>query len=170
MAEFRVEHPFNCSEDTFWSKVMFEEDYNHRLYRERLKFHTWREIRREDTGDEIQRVIEAVPPIGDLPGPLKSLIGDNVSYQERGVFNRKTKQYHVEVIPSVLPDKVSVRIDMTTVPDGPDRCRRIAKGTITAKIFGVGGMLEKRMIADLEKSYAKSAEFTNLYVTEKGLR
>ena len=39
-----------------------------------------------------------------------------------------------------------------------------------AKIFGVGGLLEKKMIADLEKSYAKSADFTNAFVAEKGIR
>ena len=43
-------------------------------------------------------------------------------------------------------------------------------GSVSAKIFGVGGLLEKKMIADLEKSYEKSATFTNAFVAEKGIR
>ena len=38
-----------------------------------------------------------------------------------------------------------------------------------AKIFGVGGLLEKKLLGDLERSYEKSAAFTNAFVSEKGL-
>jgi hypothetical protein len=64
---------------------------------------------------------------------------------------------------------VSVKVEMTTKPDGENRCRRRARAEVVAKIFGVGGILEKRLLADLEKSYQKSADFTNRYIAEKSL-
>ena len=48
-------------------------------------------------------------------------------------------------------------------------CLRVAEASVTAKIFGVGGMLEKKMLADMEKSYVKSAAFTNQWLAEKNL-
>jgi len=170
MPDFRVEHTFNCSEESFWTKVFFDDDYNRRLFLERLKFSVWREVSREERGTEIHRVIEAAPPVGDLPGALKAVVGEGVGYKERGVFDRAARRYTVDVEPNRLADKIQVRLEMTTAADGPERCRRTVRGTITAKIFGIGGMLEKKMIADMEKSYAKSAEFTNAYVAEKGIR
>jgi hypothetical protein len=169
MAELRVEHVFNCSEETFWTKVFFDDEYNRRLFRETLKFPVWRVLKSDDRGDEVQRTIEASPPIGDLPGPLKAVIGDNAGYEERGVFNKKTKRYQVQVVPNRMADKVSVSVEMWTESLGDARCKRFARATATAKIFGVGGLLEKKLLGDLERSYEKSATFTNTYVVEKGL-
>lgn len=169
MAEIRVEHVFECSEETFWTKVFFDDDYNRRLFQEQLRFPTWRVKKSEEQGDEVRRTIEASPPVGDLPGPLKAVVGDNAGYEERGVFNKKTRRYQVQVVPNRMADKISVNVEMWTEPLGDKRCKRFAKATATAKIFGVGGMLEKKLLADLERSYEKSAAFTNTYVAEKGL-
>ncbi len=169
MAEIRVEHGFNCSEETFWTKVFFDDEYNRRLFKEILKFPVWRVLKSEERGDEVHRTIEASPPIGDLPGALKAIVGDNAGYEERGVFNKKTRRYRVQVVPNRMSDKISVVVEMWTEPAGDNQCKRFAKATATAKIFGVGGMLEKKMLSDLERSYEKSASFTNTFVAEKGL-
>ena len=169
MADFRVAHVFDCSEETYWGQLFFDAEYNRRLFLEKLRFPTWRVIHQEEKGDEVRRTIEAVPPVGDLPAALKSVIGEGAGYEERGTFERATRRYRIEVVPNRLSDKITVKLSMSTEPSGEGRCRRIVEGTVTAKIFGVGGLLERKMIADLEKSYAKSAEFTNDFVREKGL-
>lgn len=170
MPDLHVEHTFNCSEETFWSKIFFDEDYNRRLFNERLKFSLWREVKREDRNGQVHRVVEAAPPIGDLPAALKTVVGEGIKYEERGVYEPAARRYTVDVVPSRLADKIQVKVQITTQADGPERCRRIVHGSVSAKIFGVGGLLEKKLIADMEKSYAKSAEFTNAYIAEKGLR
>src|ERR1700761_8929184 len=81
MAELRVEHVFECSEETFWTKVFFDDDYNRRLFQDLLKFPLWRVAKTEDTGTEVRRTIEASPPIGDLPGPLKAVVGESAGYE-----------------------------------------------------------------------------------------
>jgi len=40
---------------------------------------------------------------------------------------------------------------------------------VTAKMFGIGGMIEGRILADIKQSYDKAAEFTNRWIREKGL-
>ena len=169
MAEMRAEHVYNCSEETFWTKVFFDDEYNRRFFLEILKFPVWRVAKTEERGDEVLRTIEASPPIGDLPGPLKAVIGDNAGYEERGVFNKATRRYKVQVVPNRMADKISVAVEMWTEPMGDAKCKRFARATATAKIFGIGGMLEKKLLSDLERSYEKSASFTNTYVAEKAL-
>jgi len=169
MADARIEHIFNCSSETFWNKVFFDEEYNRRLFKDELRFPSWREVKREDRGNELYRVVEVVPHVGELPGPLKAVVGDGIGYEEHGTFDKQKQRYRVEVKPNKLADKVFVRIEMFTEPAGEKQCRRVVTVSVTAKIFGVGGMIEKRMLSDLEKSYGKGAKFTNAFLAEKGL-
>ena len=132
MAEIRVEHSFKCSEETFWTKVFFDDEYNRRLFQEILKFPVWRVAKSEERGDEVHRTIEASPPIGDLPAALKAVVGDSAGYEERGVFNKKTHRYRVQVVPNRMSDKISVVVEMWTEPTGDAQCKRFAKATATA--------------------------------------
>ena len=51
MADARIEHIFNCSEDTFWNKLFLDEEYNRRLFKEALEFPVWKEAPRQERGD-----------------------------------------------------------------------------------------------------------------------
>jgi hypothetical protein len=168
MPSFRVEHTFECSEDCYWDRVFFDEEYNRRLFYDELHFTEWRELEKKDEGPRVLRLVRAKPPLGDLPGALKAVVGDSVGYEERGVYERSTHRYEAKVQPNRLADKVSVSVTMATERLDEHRCKRWVTGTVTARIAFVGGILEQRMIGDLSRSYAKSAEFTNRFLAEKG--
>jgi hypothetical protein len=167
MAETRIEHIYNCSEDTFWNEVFFDDEYNRRLFKEALAFPVYEQVDRKETDSEIRRSIKVVPKLGPMPGPLKAVIGEGIGYQENGVYDKKTRRYTIDITPNKLADKVTIKGLLYTEPRGADKCNRVFECSVTAKIFGVGGMLEKRVIADMQESYAKGAEFTNRYLAEK---
>ena len=169
MATLEVEHTFNCSEATFWDKVFLDPEYNERLFKTELKFPVCREVSREERGGALHRVVEVVPYVGELPGAIKAVVGEGIGYEERGVLDRNAKTYKVTVVPNKLAEKLSIKVDIWTVADGENKCRRKARADVTVKIFGVGGTIEKRMLSDLERSYQKSADFTNRFIAEKGL-
>lgn len=169
MATLETEHTFNCSETTFWDRIFLDAEYNERLFKTELKFPVWREISREERGGALHRVVEVVPYVGELPAPLKAVVGEGIGYEERGILDRAGKSYRVTVVPNRLAEKLSIKVDIFTAPDGDSRCRRKVRAEATVKIFGVGGALEKRLLADLERSYRKSADFTNRFIAEKGL-
>ena len=165
----RIVHTYNVSEDTFWNKLFFDDDYNRRLYLEALKFHDWKVEKHEDKGTEIHRAINVAPRLGDLPGPMKKVLGDNVRYTEAGVYDKSARRYRINIIPSRLADKLKVSGELFTEPAGDKQCRRIFEATIEVNVFGIGGLMEKRFVSDLEKSYSVGAKFTNQYAEEKGL-
>jgi hypothetical protein len=169
MATLEIEHTYNCSEETFWDRLFLDPEYNERLFKTELKFPVWREVSREERGGALHRVLEVVPYVGELPATLKAVIGEGVGYEERGVLDRKAKTYKVTVVPNKLADKLNIKVDIWTVADGDKRCKRKVRAEATVKIFGVGGTIEKRLLSDLERSYQKSADFTNRFVAEKGL-
>jgi hypothetical protein len=169
MLELRVDHVLECSEDVFWDQVFLDEDYNRGLFVGYLKFGSFREIKRETRDGLLHRVVEAVPPVGEVPAALKAVIGQGAGYEERGVLDRQRKSYRIQVVPNRLADKIDVKLELTTTPVAPDKCKRSVRGTVSAKIMMVGGLLEKKLVADLEKSYLKSVDFTNRFVRDKGL-
>lgn len=169
MAAVHIEHLFNCSEDTFWNKVFFDDEYNDRMFKEALSFPVYKRVKFDDGPKEITRVIDVVPKMADLPGPLKKLVGDNTGYRENGRFDKQTQRYELEVIPNKLADKLTIKGVMFTEPAGEGKCKRVFDAKVEARIFGVGGMLEKRIVADMEQSYGVGAKFTNAFIAEKGL-
>jgi len=167
--QVRIVHTYNVSEDTFWNKLIFDEEYNRRMYLDALKFHEWKVEKHEETETEVRRAINVTPRLGDLPGPMKKVLGDNIRYTESGVLDKATRRYRITIIPSRIADKLQVSGELYTEPDGENQCRRVFEASVDVKIFGVGGMMEKRLVADLEKSYAVGAKFTNQFAKEKEL-
>ncbi len=169
MADARIEHVFDCTQETFWGKVFFSEEYNRRLFLDTLGFSTWRVVRLEEGPDRVERVVDCAPPLGDLPGPLKKLAEGGAGYREIDSYDRKTHRMTLRVEPSVLRDKLTITGVSRTEPAGPGKCRRIYDSTVVAKVFGLGGMIEGRILDDVRKSYDQAAVFTNRYLAEKGL-
>ena len=166
MADIRVEHVFECSPDTFWSRIIFDAEFNRKMYVEQLGFSAWRVLETREDDLTLKRIIEVIPPVGDLPGPLRKLIGSGFGYREEGTFDKKTQRYHVKAIPNRLADKLSVQGELWCDSLGEARCRRIFEGTIEARIFGLGGLLKSRLIADMKRSYDAGARCTSEHLSE----
>lgn len=170
MAEnIRVEHTFSCSEDTFWDKVFFDEEYNRRMFLEALRFPYYKELSREDRGDHIVRVVEVEPALGDLPAAIQKVVGEGLRYKEEGRFDKKSRHYSIRIVPSRLADKMNVDGEIFSQPAGDGQFKRIFTAAVSVKIFGVGSMIEKRLVSDLKRSYDLGAQFTADFLREKGL-
>jgi hypothetical protein len=165
MADARIEHLIHCSDDRFWT-VFFDAEYNKALFLGELAFESWKLVSLDDKGDRIERVVDVVPRVGDLPGPLKKLAEGGAGYRERDVFDKKTKRMTLNVEPTVLHGKLTISGTMRTEPVGEGQCRRIYDTSVVAKVFGIGGLIENRIIQDVRASYDKAAVFTNKWVKE----
>jgi Protein of unknown function (DUF2505) len=167
MAEARIVNELECSESMFWDRLFFDGEFNRRLFLEELKFVGWRVLRQADVGgDVVERELEVMPPVGDLPSPLRAVIGEGLSYREVGRFDKNRRRYTVKAISPKLGDRLLVEGELYTEATSERTCRRIFAVRVVAKIFGVGGMVESRVVADLERSYAASARFIGRYVKE----
>lgn len=166
MPVIEIRHAMECDVDTYW-KCVFDEEYNRRLYTDRLKFREIKTISQSTTGDVWTRKLYLNPPPADLPGPVAKIIGD-LSWHEEGSFDTKSKRYRFKVRPASLPEKTTIEGEIWCEARGDKKCERIAKTNIEVKVFMVGGIVEKRIEADMRKSYDEAAKFTNEFVKEKG--
>jgi hypothetical protein len=169
MPEVTVRHEIDCDEDTFWSKIMFDLDFNKKLFEGVLKFPSWKQLDVKDDDAKIVRRVQVDPPTGDLPGPVKKVIGDRLAYTEEGTFDKKTKRYTFKVTPSTLSEKTKVSGELWLEKLGDKKVRRNVRINVEVKVFVVGGMIEDRIVADLRKSYDEGASYTNQFLKETGL-
>lgn len=168
MADLRIEHVIDTTDDGFW-KIFFDAEYNKKLFYEVLGFESWKQVKFEDTDARIERTVEVMPKVPDLPGPLRKLAEGGAGYRERDSFDKAQKRMRVDIEPSALQGKLTISGIMHTVPAGERKCRRIYDSTVVAKVFGVGGMIESRILAEVKSSYDRAAAFTNQWIREKGL-
>ncbi|HWO12061.1 MAG TPA: DUF2505 family protein [Polyangiaceae bacterium] len=167
MKERRIEHTYDCSAEVFWDQLFLDDEYNRKLFVEDLHFSTWRVVRQEERGSELHRVIEATPPLGDLPAALKRLLSDGLGYEEHGVLDRKNQRYRLEVKPRSLASKLTIQGELSVQPISERSCRRLYVARVEARVLGVGGLLEQRLLDDIEKSYNRAAVFTNRWIAER---
>ena len=169
MPEVTLKHEIDTDEDTFWEKIVFSEAFNKKLYQEVLKFPGWKLLDQKEDDAKISRKVSVDPPTGDLPGPLKKVIGDRLSYTEEGTFDKKTKKYSFKVTPSTMGDKTKVNGELWCEKIGDKKIRRMCRISVEVKVFMVGGMVEDRIMKDLRLSYDNSTTATNAYIKEHGL-
>jgi hypothetical protein len=169
MAEVTLRHEIDTDEDTFWSKIVFDEQFNKKMYEGGLKFPKWQLLDVKEDDAKITRRVQVEPPVKDLPAAVKKVVGDRLAYTEEGTFDRKAKRYAFKVIPSTMPDKTKVNGELWVEKISDKKIRRVCRISVEVKMMLVGGMIEDRIMADLRSSYDGSTAFTNQYIREQGL-
>ncbi len=169
MPEVTLRHEIDTDEDTFWAKIVFNEEFNKKLYEGALKFPGWKLLDSKEDDLKIVRRVQVDPPVGDLPGPVKKVIGDRLAYTEEGTFDKKAKRYSFKVTPSTMAEKTKVSGELWAEKIGDKKIRRMCRISVEVKVFMVGGMVEDRIMADLRSSYDNSTTYTNQYIKENGL-
>jgi hypothetical protein len=167
MKERRIEHVYNCSAEVFWNQIFLDDEYNRTLYLDQLHFSSWRVLRSDESGGQVNRVIECVPAMRDLPVVVTKLLSDGLGYEEHGVFDRQNQRYRMEAKPRSLANKLSISGELSTQPISARSCKRIYVARAEARVLGVGGMIEQLLLDNIEKSYNKAAVFTNRWIAER---
>jgi len=169
MKELNFTHTIECSADTYWNQVFFDEAFNHQLFHKDLRFSEWKDKVTKDTPDVLERTVTVCPPTGEIPAAVRKVLGDNFGYQEHGKFDRKTKRYHVDIESNVAKEKTHVHGDIWLEPINDKQSRRRVVFTIEVKIMMVGRLVEDQIAKDMTQSFERGATFTNEWIREKGI-
>lgn len=164
----RIEHTFECSEESFW-KLFLEDDYNRAMFVDYMKFPRWEVVESQDEGNVVKRTVEVEPYVADLPPAIKKVVGDTIRYREQGKLDKNENRYAVHIVPARMADKINVEGEQFTESLGENQCKRVFVADINVKVFGVGNLIEKRIAADLTRSYDLGAKFTHRYLKEHGI-
>jgi len=168
MATLTVAHDYDCSASTFFKKCVLSRSYNEELYAS-LGFPRFEWLELREGGRRSFRKIRVVPSTGQLPAAVKKLVGEGLSYIEEGTFDEDAMRFEFRVLPSALGDKADVtgRLWCTARPGGG--VVRHASFDSRVKVFGVGGIIEEKMLENYQRSFDAAARFTRGYLERNGL-
>jgi hypothetical protein len=161
MTTFQMKHEMDMSAEKFW-ELFFNNDLQKEIFVKVLGFPKWELLDFKDGDKDIVRVTKAQPKM-DVPGPVAKLIGDGFGYTEKGTFDKGSKVYKFVITPSQMPEKIKNEGSVRCEPKG-DKCTRVVDITMEAKIFGVGGMIEKAFEKQTREGWEESAKFPNAHV------
>jgi len=163
MGTFKISHEINCDEATFW-QLFLDKEFNEKLYKEGLQFPEWTIIDQSENENEAKRTTKGRPKLKNLPGPVAKILGDSFGYTETGSMDKKAKTWKWKLTPTTMADKIKQEGLLRITAAGDNKVRRDVEMVIEAKVFGIGGMLEKTAETSLREGWEDSAKFMNKWL------
>jgi hypothetical protein len=163
--KFRVEHTYEGVTFPEYEAIHFDEDFNAALSASVKLGRTV--LKLERTPERIVRHVR-IEPTRDIPGPVAKILGGKkFSYVEELEYEIGKGRGHWRTIPNILPDKLDSQgtLELVAAPGG---VKRIVAGEIKVSVFGIGGIIEKFVVGDVEKSYDAAATFTREWLKKRG--
>jgi hypothetical protein len=161
--KFKAEHVIPGIELPAYEKLYFDEPFNVALC---AATGLGRTLVSLETKDGVLRRAVKVSPARELPGPVAKIIGSgSFEYTEFLEYRLGSNAGTWRTETALLKDKIqsSGTFSFAAAPGG---VRRVVEGEVKVKIFGLGGVIETFVVADVERSYGKAAEFTRGWIEQ----
>ncbi|MCP4500796.1 MAG: DUF2505 family protein [Deltaproteobacteria bacterium] len=161
--KFRIEDTFKNITLEEYEKLHFDEEFNIAMCKAVKLSRDLKKV--DDDGTTFHRAV-LVGPDRVMPAAMKKVVKvDRIEYEERIDYKWGSYEARWETIPNIMPNKVTTngKLGFKEVPGG---VLRWSEGEIKVKILGVGGMVEKFIVADVEKSYVDAANFTQRWIDD----
>lgn len=164
--KFLAEHTFRGITVADYEKLYFDEDFNVSLCKAVNLDRSV--VKRDEKGKHLSRAVKVSPRDREIPGPLVKVLGSSrIEYTEHVEYDFGTYKGTWKSVSSVMTDKVESSGVFRFEPAG-DGVKRVIEGDIKVKVFGVGGVIERFIVADIEKSYEQAADFTRRWIASGG--
>lgn len=162
--KFRCEHRFNGIGLADYEQLYFDEDFNIALCGQVGLQRTL--LSREIVGGKIHRVVKVAPERQIPPAAAKILGSAKIEYTETVDYVFGSGRGTWFTVSSLMTEKVDCRGSVHISGDS-GYANRVIEGDVTVKLTFVGGVVEKFIIDDVQKSYDKAAEFTRNWLAKK---
>lgn len=158
---FKIEHSFSRISREAYERLFVDEEFNAAL-KPVCALRSRELLERREEGGRLFRKVRVVPE-RDFPPAIKKLITGELSYTEESWLDPTRHVLDWTSKTSILTEKLSLsgQVSFHEIPDG---CRRVLEGEIKVNVFGVGRLVEKGIIDNLEETYDKIALFTQQWI------
>jgi len=153
--KLNIRHEYDCTPARFW-EMYWDEEFASMLQEGST---VQRDVVDERTEGSVQVQRIRFTPDRELPSAVASIIGSKkLVYEQENRYDPDAGLLRWEVVPTFLPDKLKAAGTVRVEDLGDGRCVQLIDGEITVKVAFIGGQIEKAVVAEVEKSWAKTAE------------
>jgi len=163
--KFRVEHTFRDITLEEYEKLYFDETFGIALCKAVKLARTL--DKRELKDGRLVRIVR-VGPDRDIPPTVAKILGTSrIEYTEHVDYKQGSFHGTWKTVSSIFTEKVDAH-GTFGFADEDDGVLRVLEGEVTVKIFGIGGVIERFVVADIERSYNDAAQFTQKWIDSDG--
>ena len=149
----------------FWSAYL-DEETTCRLYTNALGFDRVEAKAERQTDGSCTRELRYAPRL-NMPAAVKKVIGDRLQIVERGAFAPTDGgRWTFQVFPSSMTDRITIVGSVVIEPE-VGAIRRVTELDIRARIFGIGGVIERFIEKTTRENCQKSADWLNRHFAEQ---
>jgi len=153
--KLNIRHEYDCTPARFW-EMYWDEEFASMLKEGST---VQREVVDERTEGSLSVQRIRFTPERELPSAVGAIIGSNkLVYEQENKYDAEQGVLYWEVVPTFLPGKLKAAGTVRVEDLGNGRCAQIIEGDISVKVAFIGGQIEKAVVAEVEKSWAKTAE------------
>lgn len=161
MKKIRIEEIYHCSAEHYLECLLNAE---HRAEREvggcgavsfRILSSGW-------DGDEYQQVAEIVEQV-TAPAAVRKIFGETSRIEETSRYTHGGNIARISYRPNIMGDRVRMEGRLECTPLEESRCRVVLELEITAKVFGIGGIVERLVAKELPARQAKDRAYWNAH-------
>lgn len=160
-------HEIGMSAEDFWS-ILHAPDYEAAVA-EAAGLREYREIERREDEDAIYRRIRVVP---ELSPQLRALL-DRITREPGGAYveeqwrSKHERSVRWKTTPPFLRDRVRVEGVVRVEPIDERRCRRVLDGEVRVRVFGLGTVAERAVVAQTVETYGRTARVAERFAPER---
>lgn len=158
-------HAFPCPPERYW-EMYWSDSFDEMLMDGATYDREVLEDREEAGGVRVRRI--RITPHQELPSAAASLLGaSKLVYEQENRFDPAKGEVTWRVIPTILPGKLDAKGSFRIVPTASG-CEQVIDGDITVSVRFIGGRIESAVVAEVEKSYTKTAEVGRKWLEANG--
>ena len=166
-----VTHTIAVNAEKLWN--FYHSPQYEAYYPSRIGLQAYEVIETKETDQYVYRRVRVVPQI---PSAAQSLVNkvlkmNGIAYEETQKRYKDPKRMWLEwgTLLPMVQDKIHIEGTLEFVPVDDRSCKRILRGDVQVKVFGVGGQIEKMIISGVTDTYEKMARIAEQYARENGL-
>jgi hypothetical protein len=160
----QLRHSIHCSVARYWA-LQLDPAWSTELLLNGLGFASCDVQPAKDLGTRIERSLTMMPKV-NLPDAVERLLGRSLGISETGSLDKATNVWTWKQKLSSMADKISIYGTIRTDPDGPDRCVRVSEVNFEARLFGLGGIVEKAAASNIRDGFEASANWINAWLAK----
>lgn len=164
MLKFTLEHRLECTPQRHWA-LFWDPDWSRQLVVEGLGFLSCACEEPKEANGKRTRSMRVTPKI-NVPAAVAKLLGPKLAYTERGALDIESEIWTFDTILSVLADRILMGGTVRIRDEGDGQCTRVTDLWVEAKIFGLGGIVERAAERNLRDGWDESARWINRWVRE----
>ena len=164
--KFEVEHRFTGLTIAEYEKLYWDEAFNEALCKSVKLERTL--VKLDDDGKKLHREVK-VSPDRELPAPAAKVIGSSkIEYVEHADYTWGSYRGTWRTVSGIMADKIKSSGTFSYRQEGNAVVRRVDGNVDVSVNFLINKVIETGIIADVEKSYAQAAEFTQRWIHNGG--